>query len=82
VTLWTDNQGDSFSDERESADDVAWSALPSAEMTALLASHAGLARLLQEARSFVLLDSADDTEFGAMRRAMLARIDAAIGGAS
>ena len=54
-------------------------ALPAAQFAALVAEVSDLRWLLDQAKGFVLLDSAEDTPFGAMRRDMIARIDTARG---
>ena len=54
-------------------------ALPAAQYAALVAERDALREALQAARTIVLFDSAEDTQLGSMRRAMLARIDTALG---
>ena len=54
-------------------------AIDAAQYAALVAEVSDLRWLLDQAKGFVLLDSAEDTPFGAMRRDMLARIATALG---
>ena len=87
VTLWLcECDGPGFESWRvESSDDVdvtldrKFTALPAAQYAALVAEVSDLRWLLDQAKGFVLLDSAEDTPFGAMRRDMIARIDTALG---
>lgn len=54
-------------------------AIDAAQYAALVAERDALREALQAARTIVLFDSAEDTQLGSMRRAMLARIDTALG---